>query len=115
MWLFIRRSEDAVATRTKSHTQSVSRAHPLHPQDVFLVHSTYAEPPMRFEAGTPAIAEAIGMGAALDFLSGLGMERVGVGSSHFPPPLLLRVHHTAVGGGGAAFYFSVHEVIGCVP
>lgn len=29
-------------------------------QDVFLDHSTYAQPPARFEAGTPAIAEAIG-------------------------------------------------------
>lgn len=45
-------------------------------QDVFLDHSTYAEPPSRFEAGTPAIAEAIGLGAACDYLSGLGMERV---------------------------------------
>ena len=44
--------------------------------DVFLEHSTYAEPPMRFEAGTPAIGEAIGLGAACDFLSGLGMQRV---------------------------------------
>ena len=45
-------------------------------QDVFLDHSTYAEPPSRFEAGTPAIAEAIGLGAACDYLSGIGMEAV---------------------------------------
>ena len=45
-------------------------------QDVFLDHSTYAAPPMRFEAGTPAIAEAIGLGAACDYLSGIGMARV---------------------------------------
>ena len=45
-------------------------------QDVFLDHSTYAPPPARFEAGTPAIAEAIGLGAACDYLSGLGMDRV---------------------------------------
>jgi cysteine desulfurase/selenocysteine lyase len=32
---------------------------------------TYADPPHRFEAGTPAILEAIGLGAALDWLSGL--------------------------------------------
>ena len=30
--------------------------------EVFLERSTYAPPPMRFEAGTPAIAEAIGFG-----------------------------------------------------
>ncbi|KAK4758176.1 hypothetical protein SAY87_019477 [Trapa incisa] len=44
--------------------------------DVFLDHSTYAEPPLRFEAGTPAIAEAIGLGAAVDYLSGIGMEKI---------------------------------------
>lgn len=43
---------------------------------VFLDHSTYAPPPGRFEAGTPAIAQAIGLGAACDYLSGLGMGRV---------------------------------------
>jgi cysteine desulfurase / selenocysteine lyase len=36
--------------------------------------STYAEPPARFEAGTPAIAQAIGMAAALRWLDGLGMD-----------------------------------------
>jgi len=45
-------------------------------QDVFLESSTYAEPPARFEAGTPAIGEAIGLGAACDYLSEIGMERV---------------------------------------
>jgi len=44
--------------------------------EVFLEHSTFAPPPGRFEAGTPPIAQAIGMGAACDFLSGIGMERV---------------------------------------
>jgi cysteine desulfurase/selenocysteine lyase len=32
---------------------------------------TYADPPHRFEAGTPAILEAIGLGAAIDWLSGI--------------------------------------------
>ena len=41
-------------------------------QDVFLDHSTYAAPPMRFEAGTPAIAEAVGLGAACDYLQVTG-------------------------------------------
>ena len=36
--------------------------------DVFLEKSTYAEPPGRFEAGTPAIAEAIALGEACDYL-----------------------------------------------
>lgn len=34
-------------------------------------HITYAEPPLRFEAGTPAIIEAIGLGAAVKWLEGL--------------------------------------------
>jgi cysteine desulfurase / selenocysteine lyase len=38
--------------------------------------TTYADPPARFEAGTPAIAQAIGMASALRWLDGLGMEDV---------------------------------------
>ena len=45
-------------------------------QDVFLDHSTYAELPHKFEAGTPAIAEAIVLGAAVDYLSKVGMDRI---------------------------------------
>ncbi|KAL8465222.1 hypothetical protein ACS0TY_034647 [Phlomoides rotata] len=44
--------------------------------DVYLDYSTYAEPPSRFEAGTPAIGEAIGLGAAIDYLSGIGMQKI---------------------------------------
>jgi cysteine desulfurase/selenocysteine lyase len=36
--------------------------------------TTYREPPYRFEAGTPNIAGAIGLGAALDFVDALGIE-----------------------------------------
>ncbi len=39
-------------------------------------HTTYADPPARFEAGTPAIAQAIGIASALRWLDGLGMEAV---------------------------------------
>ena len=38
--------------------------------------STYMEPPARFEAGTSAVAEAIGLGAAVDFLGEIGMDEV---------------------------------------
>ena len=38
--------------------------------------TTWADPPARFEAGTPAIAQAIGMAAAFRWLDGLGMESV---------------------------------------
>jgi cysteine desulfurase / selenocysteine lyase len=39
---------------------------------VYLSHSTYASPPLRFEAGTPAIAEVVGFGAAIDYLNSKG-------------------------------------------
>ncbi|HEV2089285.1 MAG TPA: cysteine desulfurase [Cryptosporangiaceae bacterium] len=38
--------------------------------------STFAAVPHRFEAGTPPIAEAIGLGAAVDYLSGIGMDAI---------------------------------------
>jgi len=38
--------------------------------------TTYAPSPQRFEAGTPAIVEAIGFGAAADYVSGIGLERI---------------------------------------
>ena len=37
---------------------------------------TYNDPPHRFEAGTPAIVQAIGLGAALDYMHGLGRENI---------------------------------------
>jgi len=45
-------------------------------QDVFLESSSWADLPHKFEAGTPAIGEAIGMGAAIAYLQTLGMERI---------------------------------------
>ena len=45
-------------------------------QDVFLDHSTWAELPHKFEAGTPAIGEAIGMGAAIRYLQDLGLTSI---------------------------------------
>jgi cysteine desulfurase/selenocysteine lyase len=43
---------------------------------VEMTGSTYAPPPMRFEAGTPPIAQAVGLGAAVDYLSAIGMAAV---------------------------------------
>ncbi|MCS6937926.1 MAG: cysteine desulfurase [Roseiflexaceae bacterium] len=43
---------------------------------VGLHESTYADVPARFEAGTPAIAEAIALGEAVDFLQEVGMDRI---------------------------------------
>jgi cysteine desulfurase / selenocysteine lyase len=45
-------------------------------ETVAMTGSTFAQPPMRFEAGTPPIAEAVALGAAVDYLSAIGMERI---------------------------------------
>ena len=44
--------------------------------DVWIDHATYADLPYKFEAGTPPIAQAIGYGAAIDYLNGIGMEAI---------------------------------------
>ena len=38
--------------------------------------TTYAPPPLRFEAGTPPIVETIGLGAAIDYVESVGIERI---------------------------------------
>jgi cysteine desulfurase/selenocysteine lyase len=45
-------------------------------QDVTFEHTKFAPPPARFEAGTGNIADAVGLGAALDWLSRVGIDRV---------------------------------------
>jgi cysteine desulfurase/selenocysteine lyase len=37
---------------------------------------TYGDPPHKFEAGTPPIVEAIGLGAAIDYVNSIGKERI---------------------------------------
>jgi cysteine desulfurase / selenocysteine lyase len=43
---------------------------------VTMAESTFAAPPQRFEAGVPVAAQAVGLHAAVDYLSALGMDRV---------------------------------------
>ena len=43
---------------------------------VSYVRSTWARPPARFEAGTPAIIETIGLGAAMDYVEAIGFEAI---------------------------------------
>src|SRR5690625_5753334 len=43
---------------------------------VEMERSTYAEPPARFEPGTPPISQAVGLAAACDYLDALGMEQI---------------------------------------
>lgn len=45
-------------------------------ETVRMQRSTYAAPPHRFEACTPPIAQAVGLGAAVNYLSSIGMERI---------------------------------------
>jgi len=45
-------------------------------ETVFMEHSTYALPPKRFEAGTPMVAQAVGLAAATRYLDDLGMDNV---------------------------------------
>jgi len=45
-------------------------------QDVSLSSATYADLPHKFEAGTPAIAEAVVLGAAIDYLNSVGIDRI---------------------------------------
>jgi cysteine desulfurase / selenocysteine lyase len=45
-------------------------------REVFEDRITYGEPPHKFEAGTPSIVQAIGLGAAIDYVSSVGKERI---------------------------------------
>jgi cysteine desulfurase/selenocysteine lyase len=45
-------------------------------REVFVDHITYGDPPHKFEAGTPAIVQAIGLGAAIDYVNSIGRERI---------------------------------------
>ena len=45
-------------------------------RDVTFERTTYNDPPYRFEAGTPSIGDAVGLGAALQYVSELGMGRI---------------------------------------
>jgi cysteine desulfurase/selenocysteine lyase len=45
-------------------------------ETVTMEGSTYAEPPHRFEAGTPMIAQAVALGTAVDYVTGLGMDSI---------------------------------------
>ncbi|MCA9484771.1 MAG: cysteine desulfurase [Nitrospina sp.] len=45
-------------------------------QQVTIEKTTYNPPPSRFEAGTPPISQVIGLGAAVDYLQGLGLDKI---------------------------------------
>jgi cysteine desulfurase/selenocysteine lyase len=45
-------------------------------REVFEDHITYGDPPHKFEAGTPSIVQAIGLGAAIDYVNAIGKPRI---------------------------------------
>ncbi len=75
---------------------------------------SYADAPHRFEAGTPGIAQMIGLGAAIDYMEGLGMEAIAAheaGLRDYAAQQLgalnwLRLHGSAP-GKGAIFSFEM--------
>jgi cysteine desulfurase/selenocysteine lyase len=86
---------------------------------VTLHETTYADVPARFEAGTPAIGEAIALGEAVDFLSGLGMDKVYAHEQHLLGYALERLSEVeglriygpmAVEGRGAAISFALDGI-----
>jgi len=45
-------------------------------QSVTFDHTTYAAPPAKFEAGTPTITDAVGLGAAVDYIDRIGIDNI---------------------------------------
>ena len=81
--------------------------------------STYAPPPARFEAGVPMTSQAIGLGAAVDYLTALGMENVHAHENELTAAALLKLQDlpgvTIVGprtaeARGAAVSFEIDGV-----
>jgi cysteine desulfurase/selenocysteine lyase len=80
-------------------------------ETVTMERSSYAPVPHKFEAGTPPIAQAVGLGAAVDYLSGIGMDAVrwhekeltayALGALEEVPGLRIIGPRTAVSRGGA--------------
>lgn len=78
---------------------------------------TYAEPPHRFEAGTPPIAQAIGLGAALDYMRSVGREAIAAHEAelcHYAHEQLGRINALTIYGNapgkGAIVSFSLEGI-----
>ncbi len=67
--------------------------------DVEIETATYSKPPSRFEAGTPPIAECIALGAAVDFVTDIGMDKI----SYHERSLLLYGHERLANVKGLSF------------
>jgi cysteine desulfurase/selenocysteine lyase len=72
--------------------------------------TTFKAPPARFEAGTPAIAEVIGLGAAIDYVSAVGMDNIAAHEGR----LLAAAIERLAGVDGLTFYGTGPEKAGIV-
>jgi len=81
---------------------------------VHMDRSTFAPPPQRFEAGVPMTSQAIGLGAAVDYLSLVGMDRIAAhehllteaalaGLGEIPGVRIIGPSSTADRGGAVSF------------
>ncbi|MET0407930.1 MAG: cysteine desulfurase [Hyphomicrobium sp.] len=83
-------------------------------ESVTLDNITYNQPPHRFEAGTPAIVEAVGLGAALNYMMQIGREKISryeaelgaYAAEQLAELPWLKLHGTAP-GKGAIFSFTM--------
>lgn len=71
--------------------------------------TTYAPPPARFEAGTPAIVEALGLHAAIDFVEQLGMDAIAAHEAH-----LVRLCRAALAGTNSIRLLGPDDAAGIV-
>jgi cysteine desulfurase/selenocysteine lyase len=87
-------------------------------EDVTFERSTYAAPPARFEAGTPSLADAIGLGAALEYVERAGRPAIAAHEQHLMSSLvaglssvrgLSLVGAPAVRVGAVSFVMAGHE------
>ncbi len=88
--------------------------------EVFKDHATWADTPTRFEAGTPPVAEAIGLGAAVDFIDSIGFEKIHKIENELKEYLLLSlsqidnliIHHDKSPNAGAVVSLSIEGIHG---
>lgn len=80
-------------------------------------YTTYAEPPARFEAGTPAIVEAIGLGEALKYMQKIGFDNIERHEREIADYMLQKTseiknfkHIGTVSGKGGVFSFQVGSI-----
>lgn len=79
-------------------------------EDVSFEQTRYQGPPARFEAGTGSIADAVGLGAALDWLSRIGVENVGL----YEHELLLYATERLLGVPGLSIIGTAPEKAGVI-